>query len=707
MSAGHDRIAGIGRTFLTPLAPGVNTMATMLTMPKWEPRLMALGLAIFVLAMLSGCAPTGARALVKGEELVNAAEYTRAVQMLERATATLPRNARAWNFLGLAYHGAQQPEKAMQAYLHALTLDANLSAAYYNLGCLQFEQKHPAEAVSRLTTFCVLEPGSGEGWLKLGLAQLQMHQVIPAGNSFTNALRLQARNPEAWNGLGMVHLQRNRYREALSCFSNALQQQPKYGPALLNEAILYHQYLKNLPTALERYREYLSLQPTPANATTVLAVARQLEQELQPRTVPAVTSAPPQFAMVAPRPLVKSNVPNHVPTDPAVKPPTPTPERTLTGPTTNPPKTEPPITLAKANPPPPGNLSPHPSKSSLIAGQNNPPPPTPSSAPPKPVLPQSTTARLPARDETPLPAPRQPEKVTPPPSPAPSGPDESLTTLVPTNLTPVKAPEPRVRQENNPPEVASAPASPEVLSKATNSPTPAKRTFLQRINPVRWLKPQPKSPTSVTPLGASDRRNNHAETVAAMKGPTNPPPQFAQARSLPRQSAPARYPYRSPARPAAGNRSEAERYFVLGVQAQKDGDWATAIDAYQKATAADPSYYDAHYNAGLACYHSARLSMALLEFELALAIEPRSFNARYDFALALEKANYPRDAANELEKLLAVAPADVRVHLLLGNLYAQQLGQPQPARHEYLKVLELDPGNSQASAIRYWLSQNP
>jgi len=66
----------------------------------------------------------------------------------------------------------------------------------------------------------------------------------------------------------------------------------------------------------------------------------------------------------------------------------------------------------------------------------------------------------------------------------------------------------------------------------------------------------------------------------------------------------------------------------------------------------------------------------------------------------------PQDAADELEKLLARHPDQVRGHLLLGNLYAQKLDKPHLAREHYMTVLTLDPQNSQGQTIRNWLKQN-
>ena len=91
---------------------------------------------------------------------------------------------------------------------------------------------------------------------------------------------------------------------------------------------------------------------------------------------------------------------------------------------------------------------------------------------------------------------------------------------------------------------------------------------------------------------------------------------------------------------------------------------------------------------------------------MALAIQPDSIDARYNFALALKAGGYVPDAVNELKKILVREPDEVRVHLALGNLYAQKLREPNEAREHYLKVLELDPGNPSAAEIRNWLSLN-
>src|SRR2546421_188099 len=228
--------------------------------------------ACLLLAWFCGCTPPGPRALLKGERLIREGKYAEAVESLQTATRLLPKNAQAYNHLGLALHGNKQFAPALAAYKKALALDHKLAAAHYNLGCLYLEQNDPAAASEELTSYTLLQPNSVDGWLKLGNAQLRAHRLDPAEKAFKAALALQPRHPEVLNGLGIIQLQRKRPQEALNYFNLALVQNPKYSPALLNAAVVNHQHLNNSPAALEKYRQYLALQPRPANWESISAL---------------------------------------------------------------------------------------------------------------------------------------------------------------------------------------------------------------------------------------------------------------------------------------------------------------------------------------------------------------------------------------------------------------------------------------------------
>ena len=285
----------------------------MVTIKKWSWGAGLVLIGFWVGGLPTGCAPSGPGALLEGERLIRQGHYERAVKILELAVDKLPKQAQAWNHLGLAYHGSRQPEPAIRAYRQALLLDRNLLAAHFNLGCLLLEQTNLPAAISELRTCTILQTNFAEAWIKLGTAELRSRQSASAEQSFNRALALKPRHPDILNNLGLVQLQRNRPREALTQFAAALQAQSGFSPALLNQAVVYHLHYRNPQAALQKYQEYLATQPTPPQFQQVQETVRQLTREL------ALISAPPTpLAATTPPPAIK---PTNAAAEPLAVPP--------------------------------------------------------------------------------------------------------------------------------------------------------------------------------------------------------------------------------------------------------------------------------------------------------------------------------------------------------------------------------------------------
>ena len=169
----------------------------------------------------------------------------------------------------------------------------------------------------------------------------------------------------------------------------------------------------------------------------------------------------------------------------------------------------------------------------------------------------------------------------------------------------------------------------------------------------------------------------------------------------------ARYRYTSPRPPAAGDRRSASGAFTKARLLEQEEKWIDALTWYRTATQIDPAWFEAQYNTGVLAHRLRNYPLALPSYEQALVLAPDSVDTRYNFSLALKAAGYGVDAAEELKKILAANPGDVRAHLALANLCAQSLHAPAQARAHYLKVLELDPNHGQAADIRFWLAANP
>jgi tetratricopeptide (TPR) repeat protein len=172
-----------------------------------------------------------------------------------------------------------------------LRLNQDLTEAHYNLGSLWLDQNKSDLARSELTAFTLRRGNSVEGFLKLGAALLASRDASAfsaAEKAFQEALRLEPQRAEALNGLGMVRYHQRRYSDAQQFFLAAFKQHPNFGPAILNLAILAQVRFQDYPGALQRYRQYLALKPTPPNADAVLAITKEIEERLKPPvTAPA------------------------------------------------------------------------------------------------------------------------------------------------------------------------------------------------------------------------------------------------------------------------------------------------------------------------------------------------------------------------------------------------------------------------------------
>jgi tetratricopeptide (TPR) repeat protein len=517
---------------------------------------------------ISGCTPPGPSALLQGKQLLDEGRYADAVPKLEKAASLLPKNALAWNYLGLAYHGNGQFEPAANAYRTALSLDHKLMVVRYNLGCLYLERDNLAAAVDELKSYTLLRPAALEGWLKLGTAQLRARRLEEAEKSFRTALDLHAKHPEALNGLGLVQVQRRRWQDALNHFNVAALQDPPFAPALLNSAVIQHQYLNNRSVALQRYRQYLALQPRPADWESVESTARQLEQELNPPPIASRTAPAPPVALAS----TKTNSP---------PPPGDKTPRTVT--------------------PLPASLHPAPVRTNVPSLAASPKTSAPPAVPSTNAL--AATTRPP------------PESARPPiKPPAPKSGEVSTAKPATVEVTQVQSDlvlKPAQELTRNPsPPLPEAPVADRTA--ATNETTNgARRGFLARLNPFGG---KPKA-APATPA---------AEPVAARGNDPSPPLAGATPRYTYLSPAAPTTGNRAESEKAfkrglkaqkSGSRAEAvteyqaavkadpanyDAYYNLGLAALGGGDTRLSLWAYEIALALKPDAEDARYNFALA-----------------------------------------------------------------------------------------------------------
>jgi tetratricopeptide (TPR) repeat protein len=288
-----------------------------------------------------------------------------------------------------------------------------------------------------------------------------------------------------------------------------------------------------------------------------------------------------------------------------------------------------------------------------------------------------------------------------------------------------------VRASSNPPRgttpapIVKVQPQPVILGTPVAEPPPEPATgktgVISKLNPLNWFRssaPEKYNESKVTPLPPPAADNHHASSTPLSPANSSTPTQKTSAPApviepkpvkivQPAPPAFPRYLYLLPHKPQAGDRRTASGAFTRAREFEQGSRWLDALQSYRQAAELDPAWFEAQYNYGVIAFRLRNFNQSLAAYELALAIQPDSVDARYNFALALKAAGYVTDAVNELKKILASNPDEVRAHLAMGNLYAQQLHDPALARQHYSKALALDPRNPQASDIQFWLSSNP
>lgn len=614
--------------------------------------------------VLTGCQPAGPKALLLGEKYINQGDYEKALRHLTRASVLIPEQPQVWNHLGLAYQGLNQPVKAADAYQRAVRIDRNQSAPRYNLGTLYLDQGHLPQAVSELAAFVSLRTNSAPGYVKLGTALLRQKRADEAEKALTQALRIDPKDAEAYNLLGLSHVQRKRPRDAIQAFDNALRVNPTYGPAMLNQAVVAHQFFATKEVALERYKAFLDTKPDAQTSRRVQQAIASIENELsgsQAATAPETETN--QFAA-----FFKTNLANRGET--RTNTPSTAPQSNVVA--------QVPATAITAT-----NVSSAAPTNALAKTKTNAPP----------VIPASSTNLQVAAGTTNKPAAKA-EKAEPTEPPLPVEVvrvDQEPAFTAPKDLSETKV---AIAQPGTKP-VDPSGERPLIVPRKDRKEEP-KNGLFTKVNPANWFRDDKKKeePESLPPAPPS--RASYPPVAAREPDPTPEPP-----RVMPR------YQYRKKVPLTAGNRTAAQKVFQQGAQAHQQRRLNEAIELYHNATLLDPSYFEAHYNLGLAAYQSKNLPLALAENELAVAAKPSSADARYNFALTLREANYPADAAHELQTIVSANADDAKAHYALANLYADQLADPAMARRHYLAVLELNAAHPEAPVIRQWLATHP
>jgi len=127
-----------------------------------------------------------------------------------------------------------------------------------------------------------------------------------------------------------------------------------------------------------------------------------------------------------------------------------------------------------------------------------------------------------------------------------------------------------------------------------------------------------------------------------------------------------------------------------GLKALDEKRYPAAIEAFQKAIAADPKDYAAHFNLALAYSLLDRNGEAAAEYRQTLMLKPDLYEAELNLGIVLLKEKKPGDAAPLLAKAASEKPKEFRPNFYYGEALLQS-GDLDKAESAFQTTLSINP----------------
>ena len=256
-------------------------------------RRVRIGLISAALAVaFAGCG--GQWHLQRGAAALENQNFDAAVAHLEKAVRALPGNAEALNFYAAALIGKGNPEAAQEQLQACLKLAPNYPSARFHLGVVEFERGKYAEAVGTLKVFIESAPKGAplaEAYALLADSYLRLGKLSEATRAYNQLVRVGGERADVCNKLGAFQFRLNQHHAAEEWFKASVRQNPRYAPANLNLALLYHFYLPNKPAARLYYKKFIDLTPDNPQHEQAKSLLSELDKELnQTRSVTATAN---------------------------------------------------------------------------------------------------------------------------------------------------------------------------------------------------------------------------------------------------------------------------------------------------------------------------------------------------------------------------------------------------------------------------------
>ncbi len=141
--------------------------------------------------------------------------------------------------------------------------------------------------------------------------------------------------------------------------------------------------------------------------------------------------------------------------------------------------------------------------------------------------------------------------------------------------------------------------------------------------------------------------------------------------------------------------AQAPDYVAEGLKALDAGNSDAAVESLNKAIAADPADYSAHFNLGLAYSMSNKDALAIPEYKKTLELRPGLYEAQLNLSMSLLNANNPAEAIPFLKAAGEQKPKEFKPVYYLATALLETKQLPE-AITEFEKAVEMDAASAGA-----------
>ena len=151
-----------------------------------------------------------------------------------------------YNFIGLAFRGMNNNDRALFNYNMAIAIDPGNFRAYNNLGFLYLNDGKNEEAVKYFNKAIAHNGKYAEAFCNRGTAKNRMGQFKAAEDDYNAAVKYNDKFADPWYNLGILYAEGLRYKEAVVAYKRAVKINKNFALAYFNMGATYSKLGKYL-----------------------------------------------------------------------------------------------------------------------------------------------------------------------------------------------------------------------------------------------------------------------------------------------------------------------------------------------------------------------------------------------------------------------------------------------------------------------------